>query len=174
MNDSELIDEVNALKAIYGDNSINLHSGWMTAELDVDGRTVSLKLRLTDSYPDEAPSQVSLSCHPTVSGDALARIKHTLVDSIESIVLKREPYLMSILMTLQDLMLDCSSEMVCPIQNPNQGIDWISIIKLDHMRDKRNYLKCLRKWCSELSVDGFLMIMNQKKYVMILKGKKSG
>ena len=62
-----------------------------------------------------------------------------------------------------------------PSTNDNSGTDLFhtSIIQLDHMRDKQNYLKILRRWCEDLSICGSVIFYGKIKIFLVLIGHEN-
>ena len=49
---------------------------------------------------------------------------------------------------------------------------FVSIIHLDHMRDKRNYIKTIEKWSQELEITGNIIFHGKLKVFLILLGSE--
>ena len=62
-----------------------------------------------------------------------------------------------------------------PSTNDNSGTDLFhtSIIQLDHMRDKQNYLKILRRWREDLSICGSVIFYGKIKIFLVLIGHEN-
>ena len=44
---------------------------------------------------------------------------------------------------------------------------FISLIHLDHMRDKRNYIKIIEKWATDLNIDGIIIFHGKLKLFLL-------
>ena len=55
-------------------------------------------------------------------------------------------------------------------EDSNNDVFHTSIIQLDHMRDKQNYLKILRRWCEDLSICGSVIFYGKIKIFLVLIG----
>ena len=49
---------------------------------------------------------------------------------------------------------------------------FVNIIHLDHMRDKRNYIKTIEKWSKELKITGNIIFHGKLKVFLILLGSE--
>ena len=49
---------------------------------------------------------------------------------------------------------------------------FVSIIHLDHMRDKRNYIKTIEKWSKELEINGNIIFHGKQNVFLVLLGSE--
>ena len=65
------------------------------------------------------------------------------------------------------------SEMPSTNDDSNNDVFYTSIIQLDHMRDKQNYLKILGRWCEDLSICGSVIFYGKIKIFLVLIGHEN-
>ena len=58
--------------------------------------------------------------------------------------------------------------------NCNSQDTFVSIIHLDHMRDKRNYIKTIEAWSNELGIHGAVIFYGKLKVLIVLLGTEVG
>ena len=61
------------------------------------------------------------------------------------------------------------------ILNPSNDVSdqtFVCIIQLEHMRDKKNYIKTIERWCRELEIRGHIIFYGKLKVFLVLLGSE--
>lgn len=170
-------EEIECLAAIYGDENIYFDSVSKTVkvQMDLNGISFDLVMQLSNSYPSDMPMKLTVRGTSSLS-DYCSSISLHIKDCLKSYL--GEPYLLNAVMALQDFVAENSPESrIADSELDIASVDsqhetWITVLKVDHMRNRQKYLKHLKKWSEELGVGVSLFILKGTRYVVLLEGDK--
>lgn len=169
----EILEEVGAIQAIYcGENEFFLSSkGDSSVTFSVTtspSNDTSLKITVTfvllDSYPGKSPSISVQSQY--LSRQECDNIKTFLAREAETYC--GSPMIMSLLTALQEKE-DVSRQVVSvTTSKPKDEEEIITcVLQLDHMRNKSQYTKTIKRWCEELEITGRLLFCQRWIFIIL-------
>ncbi|XP_064094019.1 RWD domain-containing protein 3-like isoform X3 [Macrobrachium nipponense] len=168
----EILEEVGAIQAIYcGENEFSLCSkGDSSVTFSVTtspSNDTSLKITVTfvllDSYPRRLPSISVQSQY--LSRQECDKIKTFLSREAETYC--GSPMIMSLLTALQEK--DVSRRVVSMTTSKPKDEEEITtcVLQLDHMRNKSQYTKTIKRWCEELEITGRLLFCQRWIFIIL-------
>jgi hypothetical protein len=171
------------LSAIYGEDHIQLERSGESSELrislEIKQFNIVLLIRFSKLYPNETPIEMKVLCKDQKITDEISSTEKHLRDAAEAYVSSGDPYVMNLILTLQDSVeANWSPSIVESVENglksdASEIEEWLALIKLDHMRNRQKYLKTLRKWSKESTLHVTVIIFKSSICVVVLEGSRS-
>nr|XP_033773156.1 RWD domain-containing protein 3 isoform X2 [Geotrypetes seraphini] len=169
-------EELSVLAAIY----CQKETGGITFRIQTSMEGFSnseIQLKLTFHLPVTYPS-----CLPniSVSSEELTRaqcenVKDKLLERANELL--SEPMIHELLLWLQQNLKHieksdtCNAQSILTMDEIKEDGTWMALLHIDHMRDKKRYVRTVAKWTSDLELSGRLMFMG-KLILILLQGHK--
>lgn len=176
----DINDEVEAIEAIYcGENEFLLLSkedSSVTFSITTNPvNNEELKITLTFmlsalSYPNEPPSISVQSQY--LNRQECDGIKVFLLGEADS--LHGTPMILNLLTSLQEKEINprkaLKSIVTAPVENENLTT---CVLQLDHMRNKVQYTKTIKRWCDELEILGRLLFCQRWIFIILQSSERN-
>lgn len=172
----EIHEEVKAIEAIYcGKNEFVLHSEGASSVIfavttnPVNDPNLKITVLFTLSapfYPNKPPA-LSVQCQDLNRSDCDA-IRALLIEEAKSYC--GSPMVLNLLTTLQekdDLRKKDITSVAQALEDEEEPVT--CVLQLDHMRNKSQYIKTIKRWCEELGIWGRLFFCH-RWIIIILQG----
>ena len=147
----------------------------ISCELSTSGKfEMTLSVLIDKDYPISLPRLSVLSAH--VTRRKAIEIQGLLQNYANKCLAQfSEPIVLKLVEWLQENMPELCPEEEVQVTKKNAVTDdkfHICILKFDHMRSRKKYLKTITNWVEELNLNGFILFW-ERNIIEIIKGLKS-